>query len=125
MRRFLAGASLLLVAGMTAACGGAPDDASEKDFCETMEGAPTEDKPSQDDLDDWVDELEDTGTPEDIPDDARKGFETFVDVVGDLDMDDSEKEIEEELDDEVKGDDEDDVNAFLEYYAKTCSPAEG
>lgn len=102
-----------------------PEDASKDDFCKAMAASPSEDKPSQDDVDEWIDKLEETGTPDDIPDDARKGFETFVDVIGDLDMDDSEKEIEEELEDEIDGDDEDDVTAFFEYQAKKCPPANG
>ena len=40
MRRLLAAAGLVLVAGTMTACGGAPDDASKADFCKAVEAAP-------------------------------------------------------------------------------------
>ena len=73
MRRVLVGATMLLVAGMTAACG-APDDASKEDFCDAIEGL----NKAGDDFDknkDAFEELGDTGTPEGISDDGREGFE--------------------------------------------------
>ena len=49
-------------------------------------------KPSEDDWEafqDKVKDLGDVGTPDDIDDDARDGFETFVDIVVDSDYDDA------------------------------------
>ncbi|KQY57512.1 MULTISPECIES: hypothetical protein [unclassified Nocardioides] len=113
MRRLaLVGASLVLVGGL-AACGGSPDDASKDDFCKAMDKVGK----AGDDFDkykDAVDELSDTGTPENIDDDARDGFEFLVDEVGDADS-------EKDLDDvDVKGDDKKATEAFGKYYAKEC-----
>jgi hypothetical protein len=119
MRRLLAAAGLVLVAGTLTACGGAPDDASKADFCKAVEAAPSDDKPSQDDVDEWVDELNDTGTPDDIDDDERNGFEVLVEALEDTDVDeiDDNSRFEDIVED---SDDRKDVEAFFEYYAKTC-----
>lgn len=115
MRRLaLVGASLVLFGGLTA-CGGSPDDASKDDFCDAM------DKFSKtgDDFDkvqDAAEELGDTGTPEDIDDDARKGFEFIVDKVDDADDEDDLKK----TGDDMSKDDKKESEAFGKYYAKTC-----
>lgn len=123
MRRLLAAACLVLVAGTMSACGGAggaPEDASKKDFCKAIEGAPTDDKPSQDDVDEWAEELKDTGTPDDISDDARNGFEVLVEALEDADVD--ELDDNSSFEDVVKDkDDRKDVTKFFEYYGKTCA----
>jgi hypothetical protein len=121
MRRALIGATVLLVAGTTTACGGAPGDASTDDFCQAIQDLPGGDEPSQEEIDDYLDELEGTGTPEGISEDARKGFETWVDVIGDIDVDDSPEEIQEMLDDEAEGDREKEVDALFTYVARTCA----
>jgi hypothetical protein len=120
MRRLLAAVGLVLVAGTMTACGGPPDDASKKDFCKAIEAAPTDDKPSQDDVDEWVDELKDTGTPGDIADDERNGFEVLVDALDDADVDDLDDG--SSLEDVVKdSEDRKDVEKFFAYYGKTCA----
>lgn len=120
MRRLLAAAGLVLAAGALTACGGAPDDASKDDFCKAIEGAPTDEKPSQDDVDKWVDELKDTGTPEGISDDERSGFEVLVDALDDADVDDLDDSFQ--FEDVVKDkDDRKDVEKFFVYYGKTCA----
>ena len=90
MRRVLVGATMLLVAGMTAACG-APDDASKKDFCDAIEGL----NKAGDDFDknkDAFEELGDTGTPDGISDDGREGFEILIDLADEADSNkDAEK----------------------------------
>lgn len=117
MRRLaLASAALMMLGGLTA-CGGSPDDASEKDFCDAIEkiGKVSVD----DDFDkskDAVSDLGDVGTPKGISDDARKGFELLVDETDDAD---SEKDFEKAGDDLSK-DEEKQVEAFGEYTAKTC-----
>ena len=120
MRRLLAAAGLVLVAATMTACGGPPEDASKDDFCKAIEAAPTDDKPSQDDVDNWVDELKDTGTPGGIDDDARNGFEVLVDALDEADVDDLDEEAS--FEDVVKdSDDRKDVEKFLAYYGKTCA----
>ena len=109
-RRFLARAGLVVggaVAGPSflAACGGgpgadAPRDASIDDFCEAKGWMVAEGMdrffesglPSDDELVDlvhaWGDELARTGTPDNMSEDARVGFERFVERVGDLESGD-------------------------------------
>ena len=118
-------AGLVLVGGMATACGGgggsdAPEDASKKEFCAAVAAAPTDGKPSQEDVDSWVDELEETGTPDDLPEDARHGFEVFVEAVDDADVKDIKDatDFEEIVEDE---DDRADVTSFLTYFATTCT----
>jgi hypothetical protein len=120
MRRLLAAAGLVLVAGTMTSCGGAPDDASKEDFCKSFESAPTEAKPSQDDVDKWVDKLNDTGTPKGISDDERNGFEVFVDALDNADVDDLDEDSKFEDVVKDKGDRKD-VEAFFAYYGKTCA----
>ena len=83
-----------------AAASGAPTDASEKDFCDTQTSLFTDlvgdtsnpQVPSNDDMakavKGWADKLEKVGTPEDIPDEARAGFEATVEQAKDIDADD-------------------------------------
>jgi len=117
-------AGLVLVGGLATACGGggsdAPDDASKDDFCEAFEAAPTDEKPSQDDVDEWVDAMKDAGTPDGISEDERHGFEVLVDAVDDADVDDLEdtSSFEDVVEDK---DDRKDVEKFFAYYAKTCA----
>ena len=116
-------AGLVLVGGVATACGDdaddAPDDASKDDFCSVIEEAPTEEKPSQEDVDEWADKLKDTGTPDDIPDDARNGYEVLVDALEDVDVDDIDDggNIEDFVED---ADDREDVDAFFRYLASEC-----
>lgn len=115
MRRIaLVGASLALLGGMTVACGGSPEDASEGDFCDAM--AKVQDTDDFEDTQDAIDELEDVGTPEDISDEGREGFEIMIDISGDSDSDDEANEKLEDLDeDEQKA-----VSEFLKYESETC-----
>jgi hypothetical protein len=115
MKHALLAASLLLVAGTAVGCGGAPTDASKKDFCEqaTKMGSVE----SADDAQDWGKEMEDVGTPEGISDDARDGFEVIVDAAKDAEEDDGKMK-----DPDLSKDDEKKVEAYGEYVGKECSP---
>jgi hypothetical protein len=122
-------AGLVLVGGLATACGddggrgdatGAPDDASKDDFCQVIEELPGDGDPSQDDVDEWADKLADTGTPEDIDDDARHGFEVLVAAIEDTDVDDIGED--STFDDVVKdADDRVDVSKFVAYFTSECS----
>ena len=121
------GAAVLLAFSLSA-CGGAPTDASDEDFCEAYNGisalgeADGEDYEAQAEAaNEYADELEEVGTPEDIPDDARKGFEVWVEVLGDVNADDLEDEDAQKAIEEKYEDDEDDVTAFFEYAGETCA----
>jgi hypothetical protein len=104
LRRAVATTSLLLIAPFAAACGGdddadsAPQDASSGDFCEaytsifdSLLAAPSDSSQDQqeeaavDALKDWSERMREVGTPEDLPDDARKGFELVLGEASDID----------------------------------------
>jgi hypothetical protein len=137
-RLTLAGA-VLLVGAVSSACGGgsgAPSDASEDGFCEAAnslmsdllpEDMGTPELPSDEDMaqavKDWGSRMEEVGTPEDIPDDARKGFEAVVDQAKEIDAADFSMEKLEEL--EKGGADasqevEEQADAFGDYLTETC-----
>ncbi|WP_435768976.1 hypothetical protein [Nocardioides sp. SYSU DS0651] len=140
-RPLAAAGTAVLLSLSVAACGeSAPTDASEDEFCETyldtswQEGVGEEDFDAQEEaLQERADELEEVGTPEDIPDDAREGFEVQLEVLRDIsaeDLEDSQQEdstIEEEFEEEY-ADSKDEVDAFEEYVGDTCNadtPGEG
>lgn len=119
------GAAALLAFSLTA-CGGSPDDASKEDFCEAYSSQSDDSFNTEDPdkaaeaLNDYADKLDEVGTPDDISDDARHGFEVIVDAFGDVDGDDlKDEDAQKALEDKYK-DDEDDVNAFFEYATKKC-----
>ena len=103
----------VLLAFSLSACGGPPTDASEDEFCEVVLEEPGDDV---DAVHDWADKLEETGTPEDIPDDARNGFELLVDFAKDVDEDDIDNFEEGDFSD----DEQKDFAAYSEYLTETC-----
>lgn len=131
----------LLVGVATSACGGdsgsgAPSDASEKDFCQTQSSLledlmPADmsnpELPSDEDMakavQDWAKKMDDVGTPEDISDDAREGFEAIVEQANEIDASDFSIEKLEEL--EAGGKDASaearkQADAFEKYLTETC-----
>ncbi|WP_299930500.1 hypothetical protein [uncultured Nocardioides sp.] len=132
--------AVLLVGTVTSACGGggsgAPSDASTDGFCEAAnslmsdlapEDTTTPELPSDEDMaqavKDWASRMEEVGTPEDIPDDARKGFEAVVDQAKEIDAADFSMENLEDL--EKGGADasqevEEQADAFGDYLTETC-----
>ena len=124
MKQALRAASLLLIAGMTTACGGddgagAPEDASVDEFCKPFTDAQADDDAKVADV---ADELNQVGTPEDIPDDARKGFEFLIDNAEDLDKTGDDLDDEEAFKDKYGDDASAQIEAFIDYLAKTCVP---
>ncbi|MET1060977.1 MAG: PT domain-containing protein [Nocardioides sp.] len=115
MRGAVMGAGVLLMAGVLTGCGGSPDDASEKDFCDAFQNLGE----AGDDFDkskDAFKDLGDTGTPDDIPDDAREGFDIILDIADESDdQKDAEKKVEDLSKDEQKK-----VEAFSTYTVKKC-----
>jgi hypothetical protein len=141
-RRLSAIAAPLLLAASLTACGGddssgAPEDASKEDFCKVykddgdmesvgQEGTAKEKaKKIVDILKEATDRLADTGTPKDIPDDARDGFEVLVDTIGNLDDDKVAKAIEDNdtdfLEKAVDKDEEKKVEAFTKWANDYCA----
>ena len=126
MRRVIAGASLVLAAAFLTSCSDdgsdAPDDASAEDFCEDLIAVSTAaGSGDQGEFEDAIDELKDTGTPDDIDGDAREGFEILIDAAGDADIEDQESldEIESDLSD----DERDKVDEFGEKAGELCAEA--
>lgn len=126
------------------ACGGddaddAPESASKEEFCEAYNAEPADDdfdpeaspedqaKAIIDALKEATDKLADVGTPEDIPDDAREGFEVVINAVDGLDEEEVAKAIEEEdeeyFDSIVSGDDKEKGDAFEEWATGYCGDA--
>lgn len=133
MRTALLAASLVLVAGTTVGCGGgAPTDASKADFCGTFEdfykeAAELGDAPKDADvvkaLKGVGDKLDEVGTPEDMSDDAREGFELTVQAIKDLDDDATQEDIAK-IDSEFSKTEQEKVDAFDEYLSETCDDTE-
>ncbi len=143
IKRFAgAGSAGMLLAFSLTACGGAPTDASAEDFCEAYngntealdaidpEGSPeSQAEALVDALKDYAEKLDEVGTPENISDEAREGFEITVEALGDLDAGDVQKAIEDQSGEfaKVSKDDEEKAASFDEYATKECSsdaPAE-
>jgi hypothetical protein len=129
--------TVLVVGAATSACGGgAPADASEKDFCDTQsslfadllpEDMSAPELPSNEEMaqavKDWGRELEEVGTPDDISEEARAGFEQLVEQAGEIDAADFSIDKLEEL--EQGGADaseaaQEEAEAFADYLTTTC-----
>lgn len=135
MLRKIAGlsAALALAVSLTA-CGGdgsgAPTDASEDEFCGVYEDAFKDimeqgmDPEASDTemvgvMKDLAKKMEDVGTPEGIPDDAREGFEISIEAINDL-PDDATQEDIDKLEDDYSAEDEEKVQAYNDYMTETC-----
>ncbi len=135
LRRLAAGGVLVLVSVLTACSddgGGqdaadAPDDASMEDFCEAFNGlvedvlaeASTDPSAMVRAVKDWAADIAEVGTPADMPDDARHGFELFVEHAADLD-DDAGLEDLQNLGSELSEEDQADGEAFTEWTQENC-----
>lgn len=125
-----------LVAGLTlSACGasGAPTDASAKEFCDayasmfddldvsSLEDMPTEEEMAES-IHTWADKMEEVGTPEDISEEAREGFELQVEQARELDAEDlkSDSGPLDDFDDE----EQERSDAFNDYTTETCGAPE-
>jgi len=118
-------ASLMLVGFGATACGGggdsAPEDASVEDFCAALKGFG--DSTDTTKVADVADKLKETGTPADIPADARKGFEFLIDNAEKID------DLGDKLDDQAAFEDAFSAEAttqlvaLVTYFGTTCGPA--
>lgn len=135
------GAGAVLAFSLAACGSSAPSDASKADFCKavTAEGdtAAVQKAVADKDYDALLDELKKTtdniekvGTPENIPDDAREGFEIQLDAINDLKADDIKKSFEDPENAEdpfaakVSKDDKKKIEAFEKYQSKECEGTE-
>ena len=90
MRAALVVAALALV--LTGCSGSDSSDAASKDdFCEEFNGfvgaAMADEAGVVKAVKEWAAGMEDVGTPDEMPDDARRGFDVFLDHAADLDED--------------------------------------
>lgn len=133
MKPALLAASLALVAGSAVACSGAggagaaPTDASEDDYCTAYQSLFSDMSTMTDATDgqiiaqikEWATTMEETGTPEDMSDDARAGFETTVSLINDLD-EDARAEDFEKMDQDLTEEETAQVDEFDTYTTETC-----
>ena len=122
----------LFVAATTAACGsgGAPTDASPKAFCDAQGSlmsdiAASADKmPKPEDLaksiQSWADKIEEVGTPDDMSEEARAGFEATIDQARDIEADDLKADNLDNLGEELSGDAKKEAEAFTSYVGEKC-----
>lgn len=131
----------LLVGAVASACGGgggsgAPSDASESDFCDTQtslfadllpDDMTNPEVPSNEEMAEavkgWGEKLEEVGTPQDIPDDARQGFEAVVQEAKEIDAEDFTIEKLEELEqggEDASAEVKEQASAFSDYLTETC-----
>ena len=129
-------ATLLLLGTALTGCGGedasaAPQDATRAEFCDAyasqIETLATLDPGKDADravagLQDWAEQGRDIGTPEDMPADARRGFEAIVEEISGLDPDATARDLER-LGEDVGRQAERDLAAFGEYAVATCPEA--
>jgi hypothetical protein len=117
MKKTIVTVTMLLVAGTTAACGGgsAPKDASVDDFCHENTQSNNDESGK-----DAAKRLEDTGTPKDMPADARSGFEAILKLAkkddGDMSEDDKKKAYDDLGDDDKKN-----IDAYISYVSSKCA----
>lgn len=131
--------AVLLVGAAASGCGGgggAPSDASETSFCETQaslledllpDDMTNPEVPSNEEMatavKNWGTKLEEVGTPEDIPEDARAGFEAVVQQAKDIDAGDFSIEKLEELEQggkDASAEAKAQATAFSDYLTDTC-----
>jgi hypothetical protein len=75
------------------------------------------------DLQAWAADMEEVGTPAEMPADARAGFELFVDRAGDLEEDASLDDLEH-LGEDLSEAEQADGRAFSAWTAENC-PMDG
>jgi hypothetical protein len=135
MRARMLTVSLLVAGALTAGCGGDGGDGEQDDaervttaeFCEAYnsfyDSFDTGEAPSDSEsvrlIQDWADEMESTGTPEDIPDEARDGFEVVLETIDNIPGDATEDDVAK-LSEDITEAEQDASQAFGEWATETC-----
>jgi hypothetical protein len=142
MKHALIAAVLLSLGGVAAGCGGddstssadatpstsaptspadAPTDADASDLCTALtSGSSIKDGA---DVVDFAKGLEKVGTPSDIPDSARSGFETYVGVLEDIDPKTTASQLQKMKNPDLSKEEQSNVQAFLGYASQACAPS--
>ena len=119
LTRTLVAAAALAMSGGLAACGASDDgstprDASPADFCRTFAGLRATTAPHE-----LAAALSKVGTPQDIDNSARRGFEVLIDHLRAL-PDDSPAHALRGMARRLVGSEEAEVVAFLTYVTREC-----
>ena len=125
-------AAAAFLAFFLTACGGAPTDASEDEFCGVFndsaiaggEIADDDFEAQADALNDYADKLDEVGTPEGHPGRRPQGPSVVVEVFGEISAPTTrgDEDAAQALEEKYK-DDEKDVTAFFGYAGETRQPA--
>jgi hypothetical protein len=136
--RLTLSSAILLVGAVTTACGGsgggAPADASKDDFCTAQSSLFTDldldftdpdaalpsEKEMADAMHSWADKMDEVGTPENISDEARDGFEETVKAAGDISEADLKSPDLDALESNMSEEAQKKVEAFTTYVNDTC-----
>ena len=142
MKHVLIAAALLSLGGVAAGCGdnsdsadsagstpttassspsSAPTDGTSDDLCTALTAGSTIKDGA--DVAAFADGLEKAGTPSDIPTEARKGFETYVGVLEDVDPKATAKDLQNMKNVDLSKEEQTNVQAFLGYASQTCAPS--
>ena len=131
MKQALVIASLVLVAGTTVGCGddGPPTDASKDDFCGIFDdmltelgklGPDAEPAEAVKTLKKTGEDLAEVGTPEDMPEAARDGYQFILDEIEKLDEDATREDIGD-LGGDATDDEQKSMDAYEKYLQDTCA----
>ena len=146
MKHALIAAVLLSLGGVAAGCGGddstssadaaastsassspagtpsdAPTDASASDLCKALTAGSTIKDGA--DVADFADGLQQAGTPSQIPDTARKGFEVYLGVLQDVDPQATAKDLQNMKQVDLSKTEQAEVQTFMGYAQQTCAPS--
>ena len=127
VKRTLVVAGLLTLMGGVSACGGGsssaaagsadgPTDASKTDFCATLSNLGEDTTPKG-----LAAAFKKVGTPSDIDDSSRHGYEVLVDHLATM-ADDTTGSDLTAMEKDLSASDQADVGAFTAYLAKECVP---
>ncbi|MEQ6902965.1 hypothetical protein [Nocardioides sp. YIM 152588] len=130
-RPLIAATSAAALAVALSACGASPTDASTDEFCEVANDQSWVFGIEEGDYEgfakaihDYAERLEEVGTPDDIPDDAREGFQIQVEAAKDVTAEDLEKvdtaAADDPFDIDLSEADAAKVRAYTEYQVKAC-----
>lgn len=142
MRPLLMTASLVAAGVLTAGCGGndagptakepeaSPSAATTSAFCDAYTslseafpaGTQPTDKQAVAAIKTWAGKLRATGTPGDIPADAKRGFDLVLATVDKIQPDATQEEVRK-LSEDMTADQQAQSQAFGAYASETCPPA--